>query len=342
MLNGFVRNERRYPMLSLSKNTKKDNVIHMKPFEESSCNTPNTPMLHENWETLDDNYANTPTPTSQKLISSADLHPLYTKRNNEQEKGSCRRANETNNNITDDQNDWGGLAKIEPVEAKRYTEVDNSDVNELIYGSGYRNGGKEHTDKPFEVEDIVKVETIDPINTDLPNTNSSEIVSEFYDSLFGREHKSGFNWFIPNLLAIGPHPFYYSGHEDLEYLKHHGIKAIVSVFEEPIPDEWLAGFDYYFAPTLDNYSSHLLEICEFIENMEKQDKPVFIHCFGGLGRSSTVVAAYMIYKHYLTAEQAIQYVRDKYDKKAIETKYQEHDLFNLEARISNDSKVPNK
>lgn len=52
---------------------------------------------------------------------------------------------------------------------------------------------------------------------------------------------------------------------------------------------------------------------------------VGFHCYGGLGRTGTVVARYLIHKG-LTPGEAIRYVRENYSRRAIETVAQEEYL----------------
>lgn len=136
---------------------------------------------------------------------------------------------------------------------------------------------------------------------------------------------TSFNWIVPNYIALGSHPLR-SPQISLNILKEHNIRAIVSVFEQPIEKEQLSGLDYLHIPTIKGYSNSLLEACKFIEKMENEDKPVYIHSLSGVGRAATVMGAYFIYKNWLTSDEAIVYLRNKFDVKAVETKYQEDQL----------------
>jgi len=64
-------------------------------------------------------------------------------------------------------------------------------------------------------------------------------------------------------------------------------------------------------PTRDGYAPDeetLLRICEIINNNVKQCRKVYVHCVGGLGRTPTVLAAYLVYSRGLSAEDALREV----------------------------------
>jgi len=165
-----------------------------------------------------------------------------------------------------------------------------------------------------------------------PEKDDKDAAGMYY-YLFNDNETPKYAWVIPGVLAGGRHPIYSSMQDNLDYLRKAGIKAIVSAFESAIDSKHLDGFEYYFIPTLDRTTNHLWEAAEFIDEMEKQGKPVFVHCFGGTGRTSTCIAAYFIYKGYLTADESIKYLRLNYKEGAVETTYQEDELRKFEQRL---------
>ena len=84
----------------------------------------------------------------------------------------------------------------------------------------------------------------------------------------------------------------------------------VNVIKFPIPD-----FD---APTL--LKLHLL-----VEEISSCRKPVLIHCSGGLGRSPTVAAAYIMLNKSLSADDVLNRLR-KINRRFVETNQQERVL----------------
>lgn len=203
--------------------------------------------------------------------------------------------------------DWEELNKKAPAAiVKRFVESEEEKVNT------FSNEGKQYAD--------------------FMEKSDKEDIEAYYYYLFGDEHPK-LKWLIPGVIAGGGHPLYYSFEDDLDYLRKEGIKAIVSAFDAPLEKKYLDDIEYLFVPTIDGYSSHLLETCEFIEKMEVIGKPVFVSCFAGHGRTGTILAAYLIYKNYLTADEAIEYVRTNYSSMAIETTYQEDDLHRMALRL---------
>jgi atypical dual specificity phosphatase len=118
-----------------------------------------------------------------------------------------------------------------------------------------------------------------------------------------------FSWLEQGKVAGSARP---ESEEELEGVKKHGVKAIVSLTGTPINPEVVSrlGFDYLHAhisgaPTIDL----LDEIVRFIELKNAESKPVLVHCGEGIGRTGTVLAAYLVY-HGLGAEDAIKRVRE--------------------------------
>ncbi len=66
----------------------------------------------------------------------------------------------------------------------------------------------------------------------------------------------------------------------------------------PIPD--------FTAPTLET----CLQAIKWIDEKIKEKMPVLVHCKGGLGRTGTIIACYLI-SQGMSYEEAINYVRDK-------------------------------
>jgi atypical dual specificity phosphatase len=97
----------------------------------------------------------------------------------------------------------------------------------------------------------------------------------------------------------------------LEGLKKERVKAIVSLTGTPLNPEVVSrlGFEYLHAhisgaPTI----NQLDEIVRFIELKNAELKPVLVHCGEGIGRTGTVLAAYLVY-HGMAAEEGIKRVR---------------------------------
>ena len=91
-----------------------------------------------------------------------------------------------------------------------------------------------------------------------------------------------FSWLDPSKLAGSVRP---KNERELEGLKKLGIKAIVSLTEDPLDLEVdRLGFDYLPSPITDFEApsqDQLGEIIQFIENSISESKPVLVHCAAG-------------------------------------------------------------
>ncbi len=110
-------------------------------------------------------------------------------------------------------------------------------------------------------------------------------------------------WIIENKLAQGPFPSYSLINDYARVFD----AFVILVMPHEIPGgpnyylELLSryGLEVYYAPTPDLHPVELLvlhDISLFIDNiLNKRGGKVFVHCMGGIGRSGTVTAAYLIY-----------------------------------------------
>lgn len=81
----------------------------------------------------------------------------------------------------------------------------------------------------------------------------------------------------------------------------------------PIPD---------YHPPSRSHDRVLAQLFDTVDLRLRLGEKVGFHCYGGLGRTGTVVARYLIHKG-LMPEEAILYIRKNYDSQAIESVAQE-------------------
>ncbi|EPG64800.1 cyclin-dependent kinase inhibitor 3 [Leptospira wolffii serovar Khorat str. Khorat-H2] len=129
---------------------------------------------------------------------------------------------------------------------------------------------------------------------------------------------------------------------DIDTIREEGISTVVSLLTENeyaeygVPDLKEAyqksGMDSVFYPILDQKVPDRSSLEVLLDRMDTElssGKNILVHCVGGLGRSGTVAAAYLIRKLGFTSEQAIRRVREVRSERAIESREQESFLRGL-------------
>ncbi len=125
--------------------------------------------------------------------------------------------------------------------------------------------------------------------------------------------------------------------DDISEMKKQGISHVISLVTEQeyhdygvsnLKEEYKkAGLGSYYLPIFDQRvptKDALIKTLDWMDEILKNDKnQILVHCVGGLGRSGTLAAAYLIYKNKINSERAIQMVRLSRSERAIESREQE-------------------
>lgn len=141
-------------------------------------------------------------------------------------------------------------------------------------------------------------------------------------------------WVVPGKFLAGCYPG--SSNADtakdkLKALLDHGIRHIISLMEldeknwggkafvsyedqmRSIAESMGHTVSFDTMPIKDTLIPSRLEMCKILDRIDEcieHNKPVYIHCWGGRGRTGTVVCCYLARHGIVTGQNALDYIKE--------------------------------
>jgi atypical dual specificity phosphatase len=122
---------------------------------------------------------------------------------------------------------------------------------------------------------------------------------------------TNFSWLIEEKLAGSGMPTTF---DELDWVLKQGVKSIVTMTENALPESWTEDVKYLHVPTQDLSAPDMDKIdtaVDFIYERINNKEAVMVHCAAGMGRAGTVLACYLVKYQKHSAKDAINKIREE-------------------------------
>jgi len=120
---------------------------------------------------------------------------------------------------------------------------------------------------------------------------------------------TNFSWLIEEKLAGSGMP---TSFEELDWVLKQGVKSIVTMTENALPEKWVSEIRYLHVPTPDLTAPDMEKIdtaVDFIHENIIDNQAVMVHCAAGMGRAGTILACYLVKYQKYSSEDAVKKIR---------------------------------
>lgn len=158
------------------------------------------------------------------------------------------------------------------------------------------------------------------------------------NTIRGQAGPSGFEWILPGRLAGCAEPGLVAPIDyDLELLAHASVTHLITLTEKDLPQDALRrhGLRNLHLPIYDREAPSIAQTYMLVYRMQRlleEGEVLAVHCKAGIGRTGSILAAWLIREGGLSAEEAIRRLR-AIKRSYVQTEAQESFLHAFEIDI---------